>query len=287
MTKMFFDRSNSTPLQAPLVVLTGQPMVSIIMTSHNSALWIEAAVASALRQEAWPSLELVVVDDASQDETPTIIRRIAATDDRIRPFYLDRNHGTYPARNIGISISRGPLVTFLDSDDTCHPDRISTQASLLFESRLIASTCNYVRVDSTNKIIPMGGVDERQSLASLMFKRQVLADIGWFDSVKTSADDEFFERIRLVYGRDAHANIPRPMYFALHREGSLTTSVQSPVALEVARDTQMLSPARAAYVEAYQRWHERLKNRRRRPYMPFNFSSPRPFPIPPELALEK
>lgn len=285
MTAVFFDRPCHMPLQAPGAVLSEQPLVSVVMTCHNSAPWVEAAVKSVMNQDGWELLELIIVDDGSQDETGRIIEGLAAEDARIRPFHLDRNQGTYPARNIGMSISRGQLVTFLDSDDTCLPGRIRAQADLLVGSGLIASTCNYVRVDSRNSIIPMAGCKERQSLASLMFKREVLADIGWFDSVRTSADDEFFERIRFVYGREAHANVPLPMYVALYREGSLSRSAGAEVDLEAGRDTRMLSPARAAYVEAYRQWYEDLKVRGRRPYMPFNVRSRRPFHVPRELVL--
>ena len=285
MAAVSFDRPRDAPLYAPGAVVSEQSLVSVVMTCFNAAEWVEEAIGSITRQRGWQRLELVVVDDGSTDGTRRILGQLAAQDERIRPFHLPRNQGTYRAKNIGISISRGELVTFMDSDDTSHPDRICEQAMLLLDPSLIASTCNYVRISSSNQIMPMGGLQERQALISLMFKRQVLADIGWFDSVRTSADDEFFERVRLVYGRDAHRNVSRPMYRALYRSGSLSTDQSAPVVLDTSSAADMLSPPRRAYVESYRRWYGDLMSRDRRPYIPFNITAPRPFPIPAELAL--
>lgn len=286
MSAIMFDRPRNYPLQAPSAVLPEDPLVSVIMTCFNSAPWLEAAVASVLQQEEWKQLELVVVDDGSSDESKSTLNRLAAMDSRVRPFHLDRNVGTYRAKNIGMSISRGHLVTFMDSDDTISPDRIARQATLLLEDNLIATTCNYVRRTASGQSVPMGGLDERQALISLMFRRPVLADIGWFDSVRTSADDEFFERIRHVYGRPLHANVPLPLYQALHRKYSLSTDATAPVDLNAKDDHGMLSEPRKAYVSAYRSWYQELDGRGRRPYIPYNIIHPRPFPVSPELALE-
>ncbi len=267
-------------------MVSEQSLVSVIMTCFNTAQWLESAIRSVLGQRGWERLELIVVNDGSTDECPRILTRLASQDSRIRPFHLARNHGTYRAKNIGMSISRGELITFMDSDDISYSDRISVQARLLLDADLIATTCNYVRVDSANQIVPMGGLHERQALISLMFKRKVLGDIGWFDSVRTSADDEFFERIRFVYGRDAHRNVPRLMYRALYRGESLSTAQSAPVVLAADGAADMLSPPRRAYVESYRRWYDELRSRGRRPYIPFNIVSPRPFPISRELELQ-
>lgn len=284
MSALWFHRPNSLALHAPAMRLPPQPLVSVIMTVFNSEPWLEAAVESVLQQD-WEHLELVVVDDRSSDGSTKILGRLADHDQRVRPFLLDENVGTYRAKNIGMSISRGLLLTFMDSDDTISPDRISKQATLLLEQGLVATTCNYIRRTPMGKLIPMGGLTERQALISLMFKRAVLADIGWFDSVRTSADDEFFERLRHVYGRRAHGNVPMPLYQALHREQSLSTGPLAPVNLSPADGQSMLSEPRRAYIAAYRQWYSELEAAGRRPYIPFNIVAPRPFPVPAELGL--
>ena len=265
--------------------LPARPLVSVVMTVFNSESWLEAAGRSVLQQD-WEHLELVVVDDRSLDGSRAILARFAERDARLRPFFLDENIGTYRAKNIGMSISRGQLLTFMDSDDTSSPDRITRQAALLLGQDLLATTCNYVRRTPAGQVVPMGGLTERQALVSLMFRRAILTDIGWFDSVRTSADDEFFERIRYVYGRQAHGNVAMPLYRALHREHSLSTGPIAPVTLSAADGENMLSEPRRAYISAYRQWYARLEAIGRRPYIPFNIVAPRPFPVPLGLALE-
>lgn len=287
MATVMFDRPLDYPLQTPGAAIPLRPLVSVIMTVHNSAPWLEAAVISILQQQDWENLELVAVDDASTDGSVAMLERLAKLDRRVRPFRLHYNHGTYRAKNIGMSISRGALVTFMDSDDTSSPDRIARQAAFLLDDGLIATTCNYMRRTESGQVVPMGGLLERQALISLMFRRTVLADIGWFDCVRTSADDEFFERIRHVYGRNAHGNIPAALYHALHREQSLSTGAIAPMNLAAADDSGMLSGPRAAYVSAYREWYVQLAARGRRPYVPFNIVNPRPFPVPSELLVSE
>lgn len=285
MSTIFFDRPLTAPLQALQQELPQVPLVSIVMTCYNTAPWLQAAVTSALDQRGWDKLELVVVNDASTDESARILSRLAASDPRLRTFHLPERLGTYRAKNIGMSIARGDLITFMDSDDIILPDRVASQATLLLSRELVATTCNYRRVNSAGDTIPMGGLTERQALISLMFRRRVIADIGWFDAVKTSADDEFFERIRFVYGRDSHENVSKAMYLALNRPGSLSAGT-TPVHLGPTRPGSRLSAPRQAYVESYRRWYQELTERGRRPYIPFNILTPRAFPAPSQISFQ-
>ena len=261
------------------------PLVSVIMTCFNTAPWLDAAIESVLRQ-SWSKLELIVVNDGSTDQCAEQVNTFAGIDRRVRPYHLARNSGTYPAKNIGMSISHGEVITFMDSDDVILPDRIEMQLDLLRSGNLVATTCNYSRVTQQGDPVLLGdGAWERQALISLMIKRRVIAEVGWFDPVRTSADDELFERIRHVYGRDSHRNVPIALYRALQREGSLSQGRGAPVILSAPSPEETLSAPRRAYVEAYRRWYAHLERQGRRPYMPFNFHGIRPFPVPAELAL--
>jgi len=282
--KSRFERSLRDPLHAPAVILPVDPLVSVIMTTFNSSPWLAGSVSSVLAQ-SWRNFELVVVDDGSVDETPELLRRWAEADMRVRACLLDRNIGTYPAKNIGMSISHGDVVAFMDSDDFIDANRLQKQLDRLRQPGLVATTCNYVRKTIDGVIVPNGGLMERQALVSLMFKRQVLLEVGWFDRVRTSADDEFFERIRHIYGRGAHSNVSEPLYHALYRNDSLTTQGAAPMLMGATNDEGMLSPPRRAYVEAYRSWYLAASRHRKRPYIPFEMGDERPFPIPLPLEL--
>ena len=93
------------------------------MANYNGAAHIEGAIRSALRQ-TFADLEVLVVDDASSDDSLEIVQRLAAEDTRLRWATLARNGGPAAARNRGLDLARGRWVAILDSDDLVHAQRI-------------------------------------------------------------------------------------------------------------------------------------------------------------------
>lgn len=276
-----FERDVRHPLTAAQAALPARPLISIVMTSFNSECDLERSIRSALLQ-SWSHLEIVLADDASTDGSIGLALRLSKIDPRLRVLRMDRNAGTYAAKNAGMLAARGDVITFMDSDDISKPDRLLRQLELLRTPGLVATTCNYVRTSQNGEIVLNGGLRERQALISLMIKRQVVDDVGWFDTVRTSADDEFFERIRHVFGRSAHQNVSEPLYVALHREGSLSTSGTGANRLDAASGEGVLSAPRQAYVRAYRGWYAALEAGGQRPWIPRRPSG-RPFPAPPEV----
>jgi glycosyltransferase involved in cell wall biosynthesis len=92
------------------------------MTTCNHAKYVEEAVDSALAQ-THSNLELVVVDDASDDGTPEILA--AYSDPRVRLFKNPRRLGQADNRNRAVDLSRGELIKFLDDDDVLDPTCVS------------------------------------------------------------------------------------------------------------------------------------------------------------------
>ena len=96
--------------------MTG-PDVSVIVISYNDARRLPAAIASVQRQTL-RNLEIIVVDDASSDNTADVVARLQAADPRIRYERLSANSGGCSApRNRGIELATAPWVMFCDSDD--------------------------------------------------------------------------------------------------------------------------------------------------------------------------
>ncbi len=104
------------------------PLISVVMAAYNGAGLIEETIASVLAQDL-PDLELIVVDDASTDDT--LARLHAQTDPRIRVIASATNGGPVVARNKGFAEASGRYIVGLDQDDLCHRDRFSTQAAWL------------------------------------------------------------------------------------------------------------------------------------------------------------
>lgn len=102
-------------------------LISIVMPAYNSAETIGDSILSATRQ-SHKKLELIIVDDGSTDETSKICEHHARTDSRIKYFY-QKNSGVSSARNLGIEMSDGDYVSFLDADDLWEKDKIEIQLS--------------------------------------------------------------------------------------------------------------------------------------------------------------
>jgi glycosyltransferase involved in cell wall biosynthesis len=101
-------------------------LITIGITCYNAAATIGRALESALRQD-WPNFEVVVVDDASSDDSCGILEEWAKCDRRVRLFHHPVNRGGAAARNTILQEARGVFVAFFDDDDTSSPDRLRRQ----------------------------------------------------------------------------------------------------------------------------------------------------------------
>ena len=96
------------------------PLVSIIMPVYNVEKYIEQAINSILNQ-SYKNFELILVDDASPDNSPAICDHFAQTDDRIRVIHKNINQGVGFARNTGLESADGDYIFFIDPDDYLDP----------------------------------------------------------------------------------------------------------------------------------------------------------------------
>lgn len=97
-------------------------IISIIMPAYNSESYVSEAIESVCKQ-SYPAWELLIVNDGSTDHTPEIIEKYAQKDLRIKVFHR-KNEGVSMARNFALNQAHGGYVTFIDSDDVYHVDRL-------------------------------------------------------------------------------------------------------------------------------------------------------------------
>ena len=103
------------------------PEISVVVPAYNAAHYLLATMTSILAQEG-VSLELIVVDDCSTDETPELVANIANRDSRIRYLRMPSNCGGPAApRNFGVSMARGIWIALCDADDLWHPRKLRIQ----------------------------------------------------------------------------------------------------------------------------------------------------------------
>lgn len=112
--------------------------ISIIMPAYNASQYIEKAIQSVIGQtlKEW---ELIVVNDASTDNTAEIVRRLAVQDVRIALHENESNLGVSETRNRGIELAIGEYIAFLDSDDVWVHDKL--QCQLVALQRTPADLC--------------------------------------------------------------------------------------------------------------------------------------------------
>jgi teichuronic acid biosynthesis glycosyltransferase TuaG len=114
--------------------------VSVIVTTYNSAKYISDCLESVLAQ-SFRDYEIVVVDDASTDETVEIVQRVLSNRSRYVVKVLEANSGG-PARprNCGVALAKGLWVALLDSDDLWHPQKLEIELQIAkdSESRFIS-----------------------------------------------------------------------------------------------------------------------------------------------------
>src|SRR4051794_38179328 len=97
--------------------------ISVITAAYNCSNHIERAVDS-VRQQSIADWEMLIIDDASTDDTFEVAKRLAARDQRIKVWRQEVNSGPSAARNRGIEAARGEWITILDADDAFRPLRL-------------------------------------------------------------------------------------------------------------------------------------------------------------------
>jgi glycosyltransferase involved in cell wall biosynthesis len=128
------------------------PRVSVLIAAFNAAAFIEATLESALGQ-TFGDFEVLVIDDGSRDDTADVVRRVAASDPRLR-LIVQENRGLSGTRNRGIAEAHGSLIAFLDHDDLWHPEKLALQVALLdARPRTAVVSCHSALIDTEHRCL--------------------------------------------------------------------------------------------------------------------------------------
>lgn len=188
------------------------PLVSVIIPNYNYARYLAQAVDSALAQ-TYPSVEVVVIDDGSRDDSLEVLRGYG---ERVR-WFAQTNAGVAAARNRGIEESRGEYLAFLDSDDVWLPEKLEKQMRrFLSDAELGLVHCGFVEIDAAGKLGEqhLDGMEGRVAPELLLLQRPVILgggsavvvtksaarEVGGFDLRLPPAEDwEFYYRVARAY----------------------------------------------------------------------------------------
>ncbi len=204
----------------------GQPLVSVIIPVCNAAKTMQTAL-QAITQQTWQNLEIIVVDDASTDQTLSLIKKFQQKDSRIRIIQIEQNSGTFPARNAGLQAAKGQFVTCADADDWSHPEKIERQVTDLLEHpNRIGNISQCTRAFETMQFYRRGnpGFYIQPCISSLMFrKKEAVEKIGFWDSIRFGADSEFLERLWQAFGHEQIPVLENTVFSILRQDSTSLT----------------------------------------------------------------
>ncbi|HRO42892.1 MAG TPA: glycosyltransferase family A protein [Flavipsychrobacter sp.] len=190
--------------------------VSVIMCAYNVSEFIDRAINSILEQ-TYQDWELIICDDASTDNTIELIGKYLK-DERIKLHQQTKNVGYLKNKNYAFTLYSGDLITQLDADDTCPPDRLEKQVAV-FKNHPEIKICgsNYQQIDLHDK--PLGATKHQEDFLisdlkdeypfwfpGLIFHKELIDEFGLFS--------EYFSGI---FGDDNYwtirVNRKYPIYF--------------------------------------------------------------------------
>lgn len=204
-------------------------LVSIITTLYESGDYIAKTIES-VRAQTYSDWELVITDDCSTDDGPSIVESFAAQDSRIRLLRLECNGGPGVARNNSIKNSEGQYIAFLDSDDTWMPDKLEKQLALMKKTGCGVVYSSYLTCDSDDRINGMVKCksrirywrivcDNAIGFLTMMYDRNVTGD-AYMPVIRKRQDwglnIELLRRCRVAYG------IKEPLAVYRMRKGSVS-----------------------------------------------------------------
>jgi glycosyltransferase involved in cell wall biosynthesis len=205
----------------------GGPVVSIVVPAYNAESTLTTSV-NSLRAQSFSGIEVLIVDDASTDNTSVVAKELAALDPRIKVVRHSQNQGAYGARNTGLMNATGEYFTVHDADDWSHPQMVERQLEVLRDGHAMGSFSRLARVTPKLEFLlrPYRRMLEpiHWSYTSLLAKTETLRDFGGWDTVRAHADSELIERLRDFYGRSSlvEAEMSVPLSFFLVTGKNLT-----------------------------------------------------------------
>ncbi len=174
----------------------GKPFLSIITVTFNSESYLEQTINSVISQDQSNSIEYIIIDGGSTDNTLQII---SSYNSKIN-WISESDNGIYDAINKGIKISRGNYIGIINSDDWYEPNILSEIIHLL-EQKNIDVLCGLIRVWENESILGIQGNSSNFlkygmiAHPSCFVRKSVYEELGLYEiSLKISADYDFMLR---------------------------------------------------------------------------------------------
>ena len=178
--------------------------ISVIVPVYNAESYLAACLDSILSQ-TYQDFEIILIDDGSTDHSGEICDAYADKDSRVCVVHQE-NHGVSHARNTGLSVASGDVISFIDSDDTLDPDMYELLVKTMQEHDADITHCGYkhlvrdeIRLVNNTKEIRIQTKEEALScfvrgtlfgggLWNKLFRRELLDDLRFREDLKINED---------------------------------------------------------------------------------------------------
>ena len=193
------------------------PLVSVIIPVFNAANYLKDSI-NSVRNQTYPNVEIIVIDDGSTDESPEILKREFSGYTNIK-IISTLNHGQSAACNLGFEHSKGDYVKFVDSDDVINSTFIESQVNLVKSDETMVASASWGRfynddintfrlnresvwrdmkpVDWIVETLETGG--NMMQCALWLIPRKILLKSGlWKEELNLNNDFDFIVRVLLA-----------------------------------------------------------------------------------------
>lgn len=225
-----------------------QPLLSVVVPLYNDARFVEAALDSALAQ-SYRNIEVVVIDDASTDNSAAIVEAVRHRDPRVRLLRHPVNRGLPAARNTGLRVAEGYAVAFLDSDDLLLADSLWDRHEALARAATDPAVAgSYCRIHSmpesggglTVRLLPLARAGDTVvtflqrdgecpfPVHAPLIRRDVLVALGGFDEAMTSGCEDWDLWQRLL--RRGFVVVPSNSFGGAYRARTGSMRMRAPLA---------------------------------------------------------
>ena len=212
---------------------TTYPLISIIVPVYNAAKYLERCF-RCLREQTYSTLEFILVDDGSTDESGVMCDQIAAEDRRFKVFHI-ANGGASLARKFGLEQASGEFVSFMDCDDCIAVDYIKQLYDLIVRHNTNISACRVLRIFNESEIpAKPEGRDQLLQFDELMprffkyefwgfpaklYKKSIFEKIAFPSAILS---EDYYVMSQLVLQEQQMAYTTAPLYYYEYHEGSLS-----------------------------------------------------------------
>lgn len=207
-------------------------LVSVIVPAYNAERYIRETILSACAQ-TYGNMEILVVDDASNDRTCDIVQALSAEYAQVRLIRQRKNEGASAARNVALKQAAGRYVAFLDSDDLWRPRKIAMQLEALKNSPAVMCYTAIEMLDAAGGIRkPARHVPDRATYRTLlcntvMATSSILIDrrrTGDFSMADMRSGQDYATWLSLLRGDKAAVGINAPLTGYRVHKGSLSAN---------------------------------------------------------------